>query len=61
MSHPDYPTYHEWMQAVDAHLRSRSGLSSDDLADQTYHDWYDDGMDPIEAAEQVLENEGFPG
>jgi Family of unknown function (DUF5419) len=49
----------EWMHKVDRALLKRCGLTSRDLADQCYADWFDDGMSPAEAAELVLEDEGF--
>ncbi|RMD98394.1 MAG: hypothetical protein D6816_16270 [Bacteroidetes bacterium] len=54
-------TFKEWMRQVDRELIRKSGLSSRDLADQTYWDWFFDGISPEEAAEETLENEGFPG
>jgi len=53
-------TFIEWMAEVDVELVRMSTLGSMDLADQTYHDWYDSGMTPKEAALETLENEGFP-
>ena len=53
-------TFPQWMQKVDAEIEKICGLSSMDLADQPFHDWFDDGMDPAEAAELTLEDEGFP-
>ena len=47
----------EWLDAVDAHLRRRIGLGHRDLADQSWHDWFEDGLEPAEAAQQVLEEE----
>jgi hypothetical protein len=55
-----YETFKQWLAAVDDKLVAKSGLGVRDLADQPYHDWYDDDMSPTEAAEQVLEDEGFP-
>jgi hypothetical protein len=31
-----------------------------DIADQTWRDWYESDMSPDEAAEEALDNEGFP-
>jgi hypothetical protein len=53
-------SFEAWMKRVDQHLVAMSTLRSSDLADQTYHDWYDSGMTPKEAAIETLENEGFP-
>jgi hypothetical protein len=50
-------TFKQWMKQVDAELVSLCGLVSMDLADQCYHDWYDDGMTPEEAAVEAFENQ----
>ena len=34
-------------------------FTSDDLADQPYRAWFDDGMSPEEAADETLSNEGW--
>ena len=52
--------FDSWMRDVDACISAYCGLTSSDLADQAYRDWYDSGMDPEEAARQTLEDEGFP-
>lgn len=52
--------FRAWMRQVDAELVRICGLDSRCLADQTYHDWYDSGVEPYEAAIMTLENEGFP-
>lgn len=53
-------TFEEWLEQVDSELNRQCGLSHNDLADQCWHDWYDDEMSPEEAAIECLENEGFP-
>lgn len=53
------PTFKDWMKEVDEWLLAECGLSSSDLADQTWHDWYDSDMSPEEAGQECLENEGF--
>ncbi len=53
-------TFEQWMSAVDRVLGGICGLSHDDLADQTWYDWYNSGMTPEEAADECLDNEGFP-
>ena len=50
-----------WMNKVDEALGEKCGLSHNDLADQTWYDWYNSGMEPAEAAAECLANEGFPG
>jgi len=52
--------FEKWMEKVDAVIgRLVGGLSHEDLADQTWRDWYNDGVTPKEAAEMALEYEGF--
>lgn len=53
-------TFEIWMKKVDQELEARCGLVSLDLADMPYRDWYEDGYTPSEAAQEALENEGFP-
>jgi hypothetical protein len=51
--------FEQWMMAVDAAISSRTFLSSNDLADQPYRDWFDDGISPEDAAYETLSNEGW--
>ncbi len=53
--------FREWLRQVDTELAKRCGLSHDDLADQPWRDWFNDGFTPAEAAEESLINEGWPG
>jgi len=53
-------TFRQWMQAVDRQVQAIAFLSVHDLADQPFHDWYNDGVEPEEAAQMTLEDEGFP-
>lgn len=46
-----------WMKEVDDCLAERSGLTSSDLPDASYRDWYETGMDVSVAADLVLEEE----
>lgn len=48
-----------WMRLVDRKIQARAGVSVYDLADKPFREWYDDGMDPDEAVEEILEDEGF--
>jgi hypothetical protein len=52
-------TFEKWMAAVDKAVLYRTGVSVHDLADQCFHDWFDDGITPTQAARLTLENEGF--
>lgn len=53
------PTFEDWMERVDRCLIKVCDLTSDDLADQTWRDWYDAGMSPRNAAQDALDNEGW--
>lgn len=59
LNHKHGRTFESWLDKVGAALRKKCGLSYSDLADQPYRDWFDSGMTPTQAANQVLENEGF--
>ena len=48
-----------WMQKVDYELERWGGLTTGDLDDCCYRDWYDSGMGPNGAAELALENSGW--
>jgi hypothetical protein len=48
-------TYMQWKARVDALLESQIGLSSDDLPDQNYREWFESGMTPSEAARKVMD------
>jgi len=46
--------FEQYMRRVNKHLVSLCGLSSDDLADAPYWDYFEDGMTPRDAAETAL-------
>ncbi len=52
-------TFEQWMKQVDRIVGHISGVSVHDLADANFRDWYDDEMDPQEAANLVLEQNGW--
>ncbi|ABE67415.1 hypothetical protein PBI_CHE12_96 [Mycobacterium phage Che12] len=52
-------TFKQWMRRVDAILVAKVGLVHDDIADQTWHDWFDAGMEPRWAVREALTNEGM--
>ena len=54
MDDNDHRTFGEWMEAVDGLLVHCAGISAYDLPDCTYHDWYDDRIRPIRAANRAL-------
>lgn len=45
-----------WMKKVDAEVQKISGMSSSDLGDVPYRDWYDDGVAFSRAARRVIKN-----
>jgi len=47
-------TFQEWMREVDRILIKRTMLSSMDLPDVSYHDWYDSGCTPTQAAGRAI-------
>lgn len=53
-------TFEQWMAAVDREVSALSGLGVDDLADMPFRDRFEDGCDPAEVAEELLQEEGFP-
>lgn len=56
---PRRRTFSEWMAQIDAMLFRRFGLTSSDLSDVCYHDWYSDGMSCSTAARMALANDGY--
>ena len=48
-----------WMRNVNKAIESICGLTADDLADCPFADWFEDGIEPNEAAQLVLEENGF--
>lgn len=52
-------SFEDWLGYVDARLFNQVGLTHGDIADQTWRDWYDDGVAPVDAAREALVNEGM--
>lgn len=52
-------TFDKWLRQVDGVIGGLVGLSYNDLADQTWYDWYEGNMTAEEAAYECLENEGM--
>lgn len=51
-----------WMALVNRRVVRRIGIGVLDLGDATYRDWYDDGIDPQEAANLAIdEDDTFGG
>jgi len=52
-------TFEQWMREVNRIVTHIAGVSVHDLADATFRDWYDDEYTPNEAANEVLEANGW--
>lgn len=52
-------TFEQWMKAVDREVEAIIGLSVHDLADADFRSWFEDEMEPEEAAAYLLEAEGL--
>lgn len=52
--------FHGWMRVVDARIRRRAVVGVMDLPDRRWRDSYDDEVNPTEAADEVLKEEGCP-
>ena len=50
--------FEEWMVEADKTLMRNVGISIYDLPDQTYRDWFDEGMSAGKAAYKALRNSG---
>jgi hypothetical protein len=53
------PTFDAWLEAVDRTVQDIAAVSLFDLTDQPFRDWYDDEIDPNEAAHLALEDNGW--
>ena len=52
-------TYEQWLSEVNLHVQDQTGgFGLDDLIDYDTRSAYDEGLDPLEAAEAVIENDG---
>lgn len=47
-------SFDQWMQVVNRLVEAGIGLSTDDLPDMPYRDWYDDGMKTARAAARAV-------
>jgi len=59
VNHKHGRTFEAWMDKVNAAIEGKCGLTSRDLADQPYRDWFDSKMQPTAAANKALKDEGF--
>ncbi len=51
-------SFEAWMRAVDKEIDGLCGMSSADLPDVCYQDWYDDEVTPKQAAKRAMKNAG---
>lgn len=51
--------FSQWMQAVDATVESRAGVSVHDLPDCCFRDWFEDETPPATAARRALTEAGL--
>ena len=49
-------TFEEWMKDVNRAVYVKLGLTTEDLPDCCYRDWYDEGASPKSAAARALRN-----
>lgn len=52
-------SFEAWMKMVDAIISSKIGLSSNDLPDCPFMDWWEDGMSSASAAKKAIKNAEF--
>lgn len=52
--HPEDQGFDSWKERVDLEIVRMSGVSLEDLPDVLYHDWYDEGYTPKEAAIEAI-------
>lgn len=52
-------SFDKWMRTVDEILIKQCGLPSDDLPDQTWALWFEDGLTPRNAVEACLDECSF--
>jgi hypothetical protein len=53
---PTEQKFRAWMQKVNHEVELLCGMSSDDLPDVCYRDWFDDGVTPSRAAKRAMKN-----
>ena len=51
--------FDKWMKKVEGYVVELTGLSTDDLPDCCYYDWYEDGMAPKPAARKAMRQAGY--
>jgi len=54
-------SYEEWLEQVDQEVENRIGIGVHHLEDCTLRNWYDDEIQPAEAATMALDNDTLYG
>lgn len=54
-------TFETWLEQVSTFIESIVGLTADDMPDQPYARWYDQGIAPGKAALLALHRTGYHG
>lgn len=49
--------FEQWFAKVDTLMKRKFGFGADDFPDQTWRDWYDSEMTPLEAVYEAIANE----
>ena len=57
MSDTDTPTFERYRQRINMLIQTR-GIDLDDLPDVPLHDWYEQRLRPVYAANKALKNAG---
>jgi hypothetical protein len=52
-------TFEEWMAQVDEELEGLCGMTTLDLPDQLYREWFEASYSPAQAAIKTMDNEGL--
>jgi hypothetical protein len=52
--------FEAWLSTLDDICLNEMGISYQDLPDQLFRDWFDDGLTPEDAYYQMMEN-AYPG
>ena len=49
-------SFKAWWKTVNRHVADRIGMTADEMPDLCFvRDWFDDGMSPADAAQELLE------
>ena len=54
-------SFEEWMKQVDRVFGIATGMSTADVEDFPYRDWYEDGIRPARAANDVIKSLRYAG